>query len=117
VYEVKDNRGSRNAIKVVTKTSLKTKKAKTKVQRYTFSVSPRANLSCQLYAEIKIHRSLHHPNIVKFNECFEDDDNVYMTLELCDNGVRVFVWLSLFHASLKSPAEFDGHASSTPPVL
>ncbi|KAH0826735.1 hypothetical protein J3R83DRAFT_5140 [Lanmaoa asiatica] len=69
VYEVKDVRGTRHACKVVTKTSLKTKKAKTK-----------------LYAEIKIHRSLAHPNIVRFYECFEDDDNVYMTLELCHSG-------------------------------
>ncbi|KAH9924034.1 Pkinase-domain-containing protein [Fomitopsis serialis] len=69
VYEVQDSRGSRSACKVVTKSSLKTKKAKTK-----------------LYAEIKIHRSLDHPNIVRFQECFEDDDNVYMTLELCHNG-------------------------------
>ncbi|KAF9225661.1 Pkinase-domain-containing protein [Gyrodon lividus] len=69
VYEVKDARGTRLACKVVTKTSLKTKKAKTK-----------------LYAEIKIHRSLEHPNIVGFHDCFEDDDNVYMTLELCHSG-------------------------------
>ncbi|KAF8578980.1 Pkinase-domain-containing protein [Ramaria rubella] len=69
VYEVKDSKGGRQAIKVVTKASLKTKKAKTK-----------------LYAEIKIHHSLNHPNIVKFKECFEDDENVYMTLELCENG-------------------------------
>ncbi|KAI8974782.1 Pkinase-domain-containing protein [Trametes punicea] len=69
VYEVRDARGHRSACKVVTKSSLKTKKAKTK-----------------LYAEIKIHRSLDHPNIVRFQDCFEDDDNVYMTLELCHNG-------------------------------
>lgn len=69
VYEVRDIRGTRLACKVVTKTSLKTKKAKTK-----------------LYAEIKIHRSLAHPNIVRFHDCFEDDDNVYMTLELCHSG-------------------------------
>ncbi|KAF9479342.1 Pkinase-domain-containing protein [Pholiota conissans] len=69
VYEVKDVRGYRLACKVVTKSSLKTKKAKTK-----------------LYAEIKIHRSLEHPNIVNFQECFEDEDNVYMTLELCPSG-------------------------------
>ncbi|GJJ15054.1 hypothetical protein Clacol_009329 [Clathrus columnatus] len=69
VYEVKDVKGVRCAIKVITKSSLKTKKAKTK-----------------LYAEIKIHRSLTHPNVVKFNECFEDEENVYMTLELCENG-------------------------------
>ncbi|KAF8630974.1 hypothetical protein AX15_002697 [Amanita polypyramis BW_CC] len=69
VYEVKDHRNSRLACKVVTKNSLKTKKAKTK-----------------LYAEIKIHRSLEHPNIVNFHDCFEDQDNVYMTLELCPSG-------------------------------
>ncbi|EJD40166.1 Pkinase-domain-containing protein [Auricularia subglabra TFB-10046 SS5] len=69
VYEALDARGGHHAIKVVTKTSLKTKKAKTK-----------------LYAEIKIHRSLDHPNIVRFRECFEDTENVYMTLELCDAG-------------------------------
>ncbi|THH04397.1 hypothetical protein EW145_g5554 [Phellinidium pouzarii] len=69
VYEVQDKTGLRQAIKVVTKDSLKTKKAKTK-----------------LYAEIKIHRSLQHPNIVRFSECFEDTENVYMTLELCESG-------------------------------
>ena len=40
----------------------------------------------QLYAEIRIHKSLHHPNIVAFQDCFEDTSNVYMTLELCPNG-------------------------------
>jgi cell cycle serine/threonine-protein kinase CDC5/MSD2 len=42
--------------------------------------------ACQLYAEIRIHRLLDHPNVVRFQECFEDDANVYMTLELCHNG-------------------------------
>ncbi|KAJ7774335.1 kinase-like domain-containing protein [Mycena maculata] len=69
VYEVKDSNNKRLACKVVTMSSLKTKKAKTK-----------------LYAEIKIHRSLSHPNIVTFIDCFEGDDNVYMTLELCPSG-------------------------------
>lgn len=69
VYEVLDARGGRHAIKCVAKTSLKSKKSRTK-----------------LYAEIKLHRALQHPNIVGFEECFEDDDNVYMTLELCEVG-------------------------------
>ncbi|KAF9077305.1 kinase-like domain-containing protein [Rhodocollybia butyracea] len=60
VYEVKDFRGTRVACKVVTRSSLTTKKTKTK-----------------LYAEIRIHRSL---------KCFEGDDNVYMILELCPSG-------------------------------
>ncbi|KAF7968335.1 hypothetical protein HWV62_30957 [Athelia sp. TMB] len=69
VYEIETVHHERLACKVVTKNSLKTKKAKTK-----------------LYAEIKIHKSLQHPNIVGFQECFEDEANVYMTLELCPSG-------------------------------
>ncbi|KAH9029985.1 kinase-like domain-containing protein [Lactarius pseudohatsudake] len=69
VYQVRDSRNNHLACKVVTKSSLKTKKAKTK-----------------LYAEIKIHKALDHPNIVRFIDCFEDDENVYMTLELCPSG-------------------------------
>lgn len=69
VYQVRDSRNNHLACKVVTKSSLKTKKAKTK-----------------LYAEIKIHKALDHCNIVRFVDCFEDEENVYMTLELCPNG-------------------------------
>ncbi|KAN0135902.1 Protein kinase-like domain containing protein [Lactarius tabidus] len=69
VYQVRDSRNTYLACKVVTKSSLKTKKAKTK-----------------LYAEIKIHKALDHPNIVRSIDCFEDEENVYMTLELCPSG-------------------------------
>lgn len=41
----------------------------------------------QLWAEIKLHQMLRHPNIVRFEDCFEDEENVYMVLELCDHGV------------------------------
>ena len=40
----------------------------------------------KLQSEIKIHRSLHHENIVGFNSFFEDDDNVYILLDLCSNS-------------------------------
>ncbi|XP_037806288.1 serine/threonine-protein kinase polo [Lucilia sericata] len=33
--------------------------------------------------EITIHRSLNHPNIVKFHGFFEDSANIYIVLELC----------------------------------
>ncbi len=36
-------------------------------------------------SEIKLHKVLHHPNIVKFEHVFEDQDNVYILLELCAN--------------------------------
>jgi len=35
-----------------------------------------------LYAEIKTHRSLSHPNVAHFQHCFEDDNNVHMVPEL-----------------------------------
>lgn len=36
-------------------------------------------------SEIRIHRSLHQGNIVKFEHFFEDGENVYILLELCQN--------------------------------
>lgn len=48
-------------------------------------------LRYQLLAEIKIHRSMNHKNIVKFYKCFEDSENVYMLLELCEKTVRMKV--------------------------
>lgn len=39
----------------------------------------------KLMSEIKIHKSLHHQNIVKFEHFFEDNENVYILLELCTN--------------------------------
>jgi serine/threonine protein kinase len=43
----------------------------------------------QLLAEIKIHQSLAHRYIVNFHHVFEDDEFVYMILEVCEN--RTFV--------------------------
>lgn len=57
-----------SAAKVIAKTSLTKSRAKQK-----------------LMSEIKIHRSLHHNNIVGFEHFFEDAENVYILLELCHN--------------------------------
>ncbi|GAA5849655.1 hypothetical protein JCM8547_000523 [Rhodosporidiobolus lusitaniae] len=57
------------ALKVIDKQQLKSTKTKSK-----------------LFAEIKIHQAMQHPNIIAFEHCFEDDSNVYMQLELCSNG-------------------------------
>lgn len=40
----------------------------------------------KLMTEIKIHRSLNHPNVVKFEHFFEDSENVYILLEICQNN-------------------------------
>ena len=39
----------------------------------------------KLIREIKIHKSLHHEQVVAFEHNFEDKDNVYILLELCEN--------------------------------
>ena len=39
----------------------------------------------KLQAEIKIHKSLHHQHIVRFEDVFEDTENVYILMELCPN--------------------------------
>jgi polo-like kinase 1 len=57
-----------SAAKVVTKSSLVKSRAKQK-----------------LISEIKIHKSLHHPQIVGFEHYFEDTENVYILLEMCHN--------------------------------
>ena len=39
----------------------------------------------KLISEIKIHKSLHHQNIVSFVHYFEDTENVYFLIEICQN--------------------------------
>ncbi|ODV79448.1 Pkinase-domain-containing protein [Suhomyces tanzawaensis NRRL Y-17324] len=67
-FQMKDASGQIFAAKTVAKASIKNEKTKTK-----------------LLSEIKIHKSLKHANIVNFIDCFEDDVNVYILLEICPN--------------------------------
>jgi polo-like kinase 1 len=69
VYEFRNVETKRIfATKVITKASLAKSRAKQK-----------------LMSEIKIHKVLRHPNIVHFEHFFEDPENVYILLELCEN--------------------------------
>ena len=47
-------------------------------------IKPRAKQKLQ--TEIKIHRTLNHTNVVRFERFFEDNLNAYMLLELCANN-------------------------------
>jgi len=71
-YEVVDEKGNTYAAKVVSKQTLKGEKQRTK-----------------LIGEIKIQKSLHHQNIVRFYDVFEDSENVYMIIEICRNNTLV----------------------------
>eukprot|EP00756_Hemistasia_phaeocysticola_P018354 Hpha_TRINITY_DN15587_c1_g6::TRINITY_DN15587_c1_g6_i1::g.108459::m.108459/K06631/PLK1; polo-like kinase 1 len=66
-YELKDpETEERFAVKVIEKKSLEKPKTLRKLQ-----------------SEIRIHRSIRHPNVVHFHRHFEDSSNVYILLELC----------------------------------
>ncbi|KAK9453786.1 kinase-like domain-containing protein [Dipodascopsis uninucleata] len=67
-FQIEDEKGRIYAAKTVAKASLSSTKTRAK-----------------LLGEIKVHQSMDHPNIVKFVECFEDDVNVYILLEMCSN--------------------------------
>ncbi|KAL7749927.1 Cell cycle serine/threonine-protein kinase cdc5/MSD2 [Sorochytrium milnesiophthora] len=67
-YQVTDEQGQQLAAKVIAKSSLKNQKHRQK-----------------LLHEIKIHSSMNHAHIVQFVHYFEDPENVYLILELCDN--------------------------------
>ncbi|KAK0548503.1 Cell cycle serine/threonine-protein kinase cdc5/MSD2 [Tilletia horrida] len=70
VYEVTDELGNHKAFKAIAKSAIfQSKKNRQKV-----------------LAEIMIHKSCKHPNIVRFEDSFEDHENVYFRLELCRNG-------------------------------
>ncbi|KAM9965488.1 hypothetical protein ACTFIW_005304 [Dictyostelium discoideum] len=56
---------------------------------YAAKIIPKSTLQktrarSKLKSEIKIHSSLSHENIVKFEHCFENEENVYILLELCN---------------------------------
>lgn len=68
-FQMKDDSGKIFAAKTVAKISIKSEKTRKK-----------------LLSEIQIHKSMKHPNIVQFIDCFEDDTNVYILLEICPNG-------------------------------
>lgn len=36
--------------------------------------------------EVRVHKRLNHPNILKLYHFFEDDKCVYLIMELCENG-------------------------------
>jgi serine/threonine protein kinase len=42
-----------------------------------------------LRQELKVHKYLRHPHIVQLKNFFEDSSNVYLILELADNGRQV----------------------------
>lgn len=45
--------------------------------------------SSQITNEIELHRTLSHKHVVKFSHYFEDQENIYIFLELCSRKVSL----------------------------
>ena len=73
------------AAKMIAKSSIKTDRQRQK-----------------LTTEIKIHKSCHHSNVVAFEHHFEDSENFYILLELCQNQT-----LSELHVRRKILTEIE----------
>jgi cell cycle serine/threonine-protein kinase CDC5/MSD2 len=43
-----------------------------------------------MISEIHLHKSVKHKSVCQLDRAFEDEENVYMLLELCSNGVLAF---------------------------
>lgn len=43
--------------------------------------------SAQIINEIELHKTLQHKHVVKFSHHFEDEENIYIFLELCSRKV------------------------------
>ena len=57
----------------------------------------------QILREVEIHKNLVHKHVVRFYRFFEDNENMYIILELCNRKVRfmlVLYRLSWGHAAL-----------------
>lgn len=80
------------AAKIISKALLEKNKARQKVKQI-ISVSFYLK---KLISEIKIHKSLQHPGIVKFEHVFEDQENVYILLEICNNEVFIIIIIIIF---------------------
>ena len=69
VYSMQDpSTGESFAAKVVAKSTLEKERARQKI-----------------LTEIRIHRGVSNPHVVRFVRCFEDAANVYILMELCSN--------------------------------
>ena len=44
----------------------------------------------KLRQEVRIMAALDHPNILRINECFEDEHSIKLILDLCKGGMNLY---------------------------
>nr|XP_029479577.1 serine/threonine-protein kinase PLK3-like [Oncorhynchus nerka] len=64
---------------------------------YAVKVIPQSRVSKphqrdKITNEIELHKTLHHKHVVKFSHHFEDQDNIYIFLELCSRKSLAHIW-------------------------
>lgn len=56
------------------------------LKRMQISHLQRQNMISQINTEISISTKLKHENIIKVYDCFQDEEYIYLVLELAENG-------------------------------
>jgi serine/threonine protein kinase len=87
--------------------SLRPRRGRRQVSESLFHEIKADLIHLQLYAEIMIHKLMAHPHVVPFREAFEDEDQVYILLGLCEYGVSPYSLLP-FQADQTTYSEHDG---------
>uniref|UniRef100_A0A8C9X6D7 Serine/threonine-protein kinase PLK3 n=2 Tax=Sander lucioperca TaxID=283035 RepID=A0A8C9X6D7_SANLU len=64
---------------------------------YAVKVIPQSRVSKphqrdKITNEIELHKTLHHKHVVKFSHHFEDQENIYIFLELCSRKSLAHIW-------------------------
>ncbi|KAK6159372.1 hypothetical protein DH2020_006686 [Rehmannia glutinosa] len=79
------------------------KKGELKGQKVAVKIIPKSKMTTviaieEVRREVKILRALAgHPNLLQFYDAFEDADNVYIVMELCEGGELLDKILTRFH--------------------
>ena len=50
----------------------------------------------KMISQIQLHKSVKHKSICQLQRAFQDEENVYMLLQLCSNGVNIALTKNMF---------------------
>jgi hypothetical protein len=60
-----------------------------------------------LREEVRIMAALDHPNILRINECFEDEVSIKLILSLCHGGIILLCKYRIFHTCVYIHGDVD----------
>ncbi|CAG5896726.1 unnamed protein product [Menidia menidia] len=92
-YEMTDlSNNKMYAVKVIPQSRVSKPHQRDKVSLISFWGSWLERKENMITNEIELHRTLSHKHVVKFSHYFEDQENIYIFLELCSRKSLAHIW-------------------------